>query len=112
MTRSSFIPALCASLLSLVAAPLQAETDNDWQFSAKAYLWAADIGGKTGAGDSLDVSFSDVFDNLETGFMGAFEARKGKWLVLTDLIYLDVSASDKTTVGDGPFPIDAVCVGA
>ena len=106
MTRNSFIAALCASLLSLVAAPLQAETDNDWQFAAKAYLWYADIGGETGAGDSLDVSFSDVFDNLETGFMGAFEARKGKWLVLTDLIYLDVSASDKTTVSDGPFPVD------
>ncbi len=106
MIRSNLIPALCASLLSLVAAPLQAETDNDWQFSAKAYLWAADIGGHTGAGDSVDVSFSDIFDNLEAGFMGAFEARKGKWLVLTDLIYLDVSASDKTTVSDGPFPVD------
>jgi hypothetical protein len=104
--RSSFIPTLCASLLSLVTAPLQAETDNDWQFAAKAYLWAADIGGSTGAGDSVDVSFSDVFDNLNAGFMGAFEARKDKWLVLTDLIYLDVSADDKTTVSDGPFPVD------
>ena len=106
MTRNSLIPALCASLLSLVAAPLQAETDNDWQFAAKAYLWFADIGGTTGSGDSVEVSFSDIFDNLETGFMGAFEARKGKWLVLTDLIYLDVGASDKTTVSDGPLPID------
>ena len=78
MTRSSFIAALCASLLSLGTAPLQAETDNDWQFAAKTYLWAADIGGTTGAGDSVEVSFSDIFDNLETGFMGAFEARKGK----------------------------------
>ena len=58
MTRNSFIPALCASLLSLGTAPLQAETDNDWQFAVKAYLWAADIGGNTGAGDSVDVSFS------------------------------------------------------
>jgi len=104
--RSSFIPALCASLFSFVTTPLQAETDNEWRFAVKTYLWGADIGGNTGAGDSLDVSFSDVFDNLESGFMGAFEARKGKWLVLTDLIYLDVSADDKTTVSDGPLSVD------
>jgi hypothetical protein len=108
VTRSNFIAALCASLLNLGTAPLQAETDNDWQFAAKAYLWAADIDGNTGAGDSVDVPFSDIIDNLNADFMGAFEARKGKWLVLTDLIYLDASGDDKTnvTVQVGPFPVD------
>jgi len=55
-----------------------------------------------------------LFNNLNAGFMGSFEARKDKWLVLTDLVYLDVSADKnaKATVpvgpgiGPGPVPVE------
>jgi len=110
-----FVLALCAGFM--VIAPVQAEessADNGWQFAAAVYLWGADIGGHSASGSEVDISFNDIFDNLNAGFMGTFEARKDKWLVLTDVVYLDVSADDKTKVtvpvgpgiGPGPVPVD------
>lgn len=96
------IAALCAGLLAL--APVHAEeagTGDGWQFAAAVYLWGADIDGETATGSDVDVSFDDLFDNLNAGFMGSFEARNDKWLVLSDLMYLDVSA-DKTAKATVP----------
>jgi len=104
--RESIVPALCAGILAF--GPVQAEessTSNGWDFSAAIYLWGTDIGGKTASGSEVDVSFNDLFDNLNSAFMGTFEARKDKWLVITDLIYLDVSA-DKTA--NVTIPIDPI----
>lgn len=83
-------------------------SDNDWEFSAVLYLWGADIGGKTASGNEIDVSFNDLFDNLNTAFMGGFEARKNKWLAMADFLYLDVSAdgSTKVSIPVGPIEID------
>jgi hypothetical protein len=117
VNRSFIIPTLYASLLLSGPALVKAEgtsADNGWDFAVAAYLWGADIGGTTGSGADIDVSFSDLFSGLNAGFMGTFEARKDKWLVLTDLVYLDVSADNKTDVtipvgpglGPGPVPID------
>ena len=110
-----FVPAFCAGILAFGS--VQAEessADNDWQLSAAVYLWGAGIGGHTASGSEVDVSFKDLFNNLNAGFMGSFEARKDKWLVLTDLVYLDVSADKnaKATVpvgpgiGPGPVPVE------
>jgi hypothetical protein len=78
------------------------ETDNEWQYSAAVYVWAADIGGRTTTGSSVEVGFSDIVDNLDGAFMGAFEARKGKWSIFTDAIYLDVAANSDVPIGPGP----------
>jgi hypothetical protein len=43
----------------------------------------------------VDVSFSDILDNLDFGFMGFVEHRRGKWSFIGDVAHLDVSA-DKT----------------
>jgi hypothetical protein len=45
----------------------------------------------------VSASFSDIFDRLNIGFMGAFDARKGRWGILLDTIYLNLSA--KNTLG-------------
>ena len=78
------------------------ESDNEWQYSAAVYLWGADIGGRTTTGSSVEVGFSDIVDNLDGAFMGAFAARKGKWSLFTDAIYLDVAANSDVPIGPGP----------
>ena len=78
------------------------ESDDGWQYSAAVYLWAADVGGRTTTGSSVEVSFSDIVDNLGGAFLGAFEARKGKWSFLTDALYLDVAAASDVRIGPGP----------
>jgi len=87
---------------SVAAQDGTSESDNDWQYSAAVYLWAADVGGRTTTGSSVEVSFSDIVDNLEGAFLGAFEARKGRWSILTDALYLDVAATSDVPLGPGP----------
>jgi hypothetical protein len=104
--RSRLSQALLAGILMVGSSLAQAEesdADNGWQFAIAPYLWAAGIGGKTQGGSSIDVSFDDLFDNLEGVFMGSFEARKNKWMILADYIYLDVAATRQV----GPLPITA-----
>lgn len=40
----------------------------------------------------LDISFNDILDNLDMGFMGFVEHRRGRWSFIGDVAYLDVSS--------------------
>ncbi len=46
----------------------------------------------------VDVSFSDILDNLDFGFMGFVEHRRGKWSFIGDVAYLKISADDTRAV--------------
>ncbi len=98
------VAALCFFALVLFAvrpafAQVEAgETGDRWEFAAAVYLWGASIGGETTSGTGISVELEDLLKNLEMVFMGSFEARKGKWLLLTDAIYLDLSGSETLTV--------------
>ena len=84
-----------------------AQDENSWQFEATLYGWYTDIGGTVKhpggvvPGGPFDVDASDILDNLNMVFMGSFEARKNKWSIITDLIYLDVGNDKDTTVKTG-----------
>jgi hypothetical protein len=45
----------------------------------------------------VSASFSDIFERLNFGFMGAFDARKGHFGLLLDTVYTNLSA--KNTIG-------------
>ena len=102
--RSRFTQIFIASFLALGPALAQAQesaADDGWQFAIAPYLWGSDISGKTQRGLPIDVPIGDIVDNLESVLMVSFEARKNKWLVLADYIYLDIAASQQV----GPLPI-------
>ena len=94
---------LVAACLALVCPPManaeDGEGGNGWQHSVDVYLWGAGVGGNTSSGSGVDVSFSDLLDNLEFGAMGAYHARKGDWSMMADVIYLDVSNNRKIELG-------------
>ncbi len=98
---------LTASMLAVTPLTAQAEDSilsKDWQFDAQLYIWAADFSGEvdTPLGDvPFDVPFSTLVDNLQMGFFGSFEARKDKWLIFTDIVYLDVEAGASPAVTPG-----------
>jgi len=99
----SLPPLLCAGALIIGPAPVAAgesTVGDDWQYAASLYLWGAGIKGETAAGSEVDVSFSDLINNLDMAFMGAFEARRSQWSLLADVIYLNVGAD-----GDGEVPV-------
>ena len=53
----------------------------------------------------LDLSFGDIFSNLEVVFTLHFEARKDKWTFFSELQYVDMSP--EATVSMGPVAINA-----
>jgi hypothetical protein len=42
----------------------------------------------------VDVSLNDILDNLDIGFMGFVEHRRGKWSFIGDVAYLKLSAEE------------------
>jgi hypothetical protein len=89
-------------------APQTVDPDK-WQFQFSPYFWLAGLHGTGGIGNRttrVDESFSDVFDSLNFAFMGMFEARKGKFISLTDLEYVSVS-DEKATPGPLFSTVDA-----
>jgi len=81
----------------------EAVVNDSWDYSASLYLWASAIGGTTANGDDVDISFSDILDNLDFGYMGNFGAKKGKWTFETDVLYLKVGSEL-----DAPLPIERI----
>ena len=51
--------AFTIGLSATVSAEETAQTDK-WEFGAEIYLWGASIGGNTGTGSDLDISFDDL----------------------------------------------------
>jgi len=91
---------VCVLTLALFAAPAMA--GDDWEFSLMPYLWFAGLDGQTSSvpGEppvDVDAKFSDILENLDLALFLAADARKGRWGMLLDLMYVDVEA-------DGTFP--------
>jgi hypothetical protein len=82
------LAALALPTLSLAAAP-DADPDK-WTFGVEVYAWGAAIGIETIGGNDIDISFSDIIDNLDLTVMAMTMARKGNWTVLADVIYMDL----------------------
>lgn len=99
--------ATLGSLSVSARAQTGAASDGEWRYEFTPYLWMAGLKGNVGIGDltasGVEVSFSDLLDMFEFGLMGAFEARKGRWGLLVDAMYLKVSdsATRQATVGPG-----------
>lgn len=81
--------------MALVASP--ATAGDDWEFTLTPYLWFAGLNGQVASVPGsppadVDASFSDILDNLDMGLFLAGGARKGRWGMTADLMYIDLSA--------------------
>ncbi len=88
----------------LAAAKEEAHGD-DWEFEVAVYGWGAEIDAETHAGDTIEIDLHDILDDLEFTFMSEIGARKDKWSLRTDLIFLDIEDDEQgsKTVPVGPF---------
>ena len=78
-----------------------------WQSEITIYGWLPSIDGELkynvpGSGDSATVDASDILDDLNFVFMGNYVGSYNKWSFGADIIYMDVSGSNSTTVNLGP----------
>ncbi|MFO0109061.1 MAG: hypothetical protein ACK52W_00790 [Alphaproteobacteria bacterium] len=94
----------CAFAFATLAGAAQAQqTPNQWEYGITLYGWGTGMNGDVGVKGlppaSFDQSFSDLVSNLDFAAMGLIEARKGKYGLLVDLVYADLSNDDTGPAG-------------
>lgn len=118
MTRSASC-ALAATLLSLVAtaaygadiAPLEeappapAPAPSGWLFQATPYVWAAGMNGdvspfRRAPTIHVEKDFSDILEDLDVGGFVNFWARRDRFVLSGDVMYVNLAESAAT----GPIP--------
>ena len=84
------------------------EQTSNWEQSLSIYGWLPTFGGKlkytipgVGGGDTE----IDWLDKIDMFFMANYEARKDKWSFLFDMIYINMSDSQQTTIIGDNVPV-------
>jgi hypothetical protein len=95
--RSSALSAIAALSLGLSAGPVSA-AESEWEWSVAIYGWMSGIEADVFANDTkvgeIDMSFSDILDDLDMTLMLHGEGFRGQWGFFADLVYLDISNSE------------------
>jgi hypothetical protein len=77
----------------------QSGASDGWQFRFTPYLWIAGISGNAGIGNlsvNVDSGITDTNVHLSFGFMGTLEARKDRFIIVTDLQYSNLGTDHPT----------------
>jgi hypothetical protein len=87
--------------LALPAAAAEMKGD-DWRFDAVIYGYFPSISGTSkfperSGGSSVDIDSDKIIDSLKFTFMGTFEAHRGRWGVLADVLYMDLGGGKTRT---------------
>jgi hypothetical protein len=80
----------------VLAAPVAAAAE--WKHELAPYMFFAGMDGSTGVGPviaDVDVSFGDVVENLEMGFMGMYRGTTGRYSIILDTIYMGLGATNR-----------------
>jgi opacity protein-like surface antigen len=98
-------------VLLLMATPAGAA---EWKHEFAPYLWGSAMDGTVGVGDVVadaQLSFSDILDNLEFGFMGAYRASRDRYSISVDAIYMGLGATEEGPGGVLKADIDVDQIG-
>jgi hypothetical protein len=103
MKSRSLLVLLGAITVTLAASQAVAQSSsNEWQFAIAPYLWAAGMDGTMTIADQeadIDVPFSQIIEDLEFALMGHFDMRNERWVLSSDLIFVDLEDSQDLTRG-------------
>jgi len=86
------------------ASETEDSSSEEWSFTVMPYIWGTSLKGTTAPLPSLpavevDASFGDIIKEVNLGYMGSAELRKGKFGIISDVIWIDLSAE-----ASGPLP--------
>jgi hypothetical protein len=88
----------------------ESTTNNRWHFSFTPYIWFAGVHGTAGAlghDVSVHASFSDIFNYLNIGAMGAFETRYKRVIIPVDFMWMKLSDEKGIPITDNVDSIKA-----
>ncbi len=78
-------------------AQAQDRSDREWQNSISVYGFAASVTGETRlTGQPIDVGLSDILDNLQMIFMGAYRGNNDRFSLMADFIFIGLGNSKDT----------------
>lgn len=103
------VPTAAESLDASGSAPAPTTgRESGWQFSVSPYLWMSGLKGDMGvieevAPVGVDMSFFDILDAMKFSLMGGFEARNGRFVGTTDMVYLKMGASENIEIREADF---------
>lgn len=103
-TLEAELRALESTAPALVQVPVYGE--QQWDFKIMPYLWAASLDGDVQLAQlpsaEVDLSFSDILDDLDFTLMFGFEARPKfeDWALLVDFVYLGLKSENKVVETD------------
>lgn len=88
------------SIPTTSASKTAAFPDKEWSFTAAPYVWGAGLEGTVAMpplpAANVDASFKDIIKKANIGFMGVAELRKGRFGIITDIIWLSLSEKSNT----------------
>ncbi len=101
MNRIGFLTFLLSAVtLFPQLAQAQGQSNRAWRNDVFLYGLASSISGDAQLGGPVqlpvDVSFSDILDNLQMGFMGGYRGSSERFSVVADVIYLGLGNSSDT----------------
>ena len=86
-------------------APAKTDDGDRWEIMVAPYLWASamkvDISTPQGENVQVDESFTKILSAIKFVFMGALDARKGRFVTVNDLIFLHTGSDTKGSIGPG-----------
>jgi hypothetical protein len=102
----SVLAGLCICLFSIngYAADASAEAGRsdanleEWEFVVELYGWIATIEGTSADGHDFEFDFETIVENLDMTIMAVLGARKNKWTLMTEVIYLDLEDSSNSNL--------------
>jgi opacity protein-like surface antigen len=83
-----------ASAFAQTASP--APDASGWRYTVTPYLWASALGGEASfkglPPQPVEMSFGDIWEDLDFAVLAAFEAHNGRWGVGTDVVFMNLGA--------------------
>jgi len=96
LVAASFVILPSTSLVAQQAgSPAPAPAPKAWESTVTLYGWAAAMSGWSTVGPvsaAVDVSFSEIWDNLKMGAMLNYQGRGEKWVAVADMIYMKLGS--------------------
>jgi hypothetical protein len=92
-------PAAAATASTPAAA---AGAGDGWRHEVAIYLAGVGMSGKAAIGNvgaDVDISFSEILDQLEAGGMAAYRGERGKWAIMANAMFVGLGATKDLRLG-------------